>query len=216
MALDTANPDQIADIKLPYKAPVTFKEILPWALAGYVILFIISFLVYYFEKRKKNEKIFVRRPKPKEQPHVIAYRELDRLKGEKLWQKSKIKEYYSHLTEILRVYIEDRFYVRAMEQTTDETMESFKQNQLLDSLLFDSLKNTLLMADLAKFAKAVPLADENEKCLKDAYMFIDRTKQVFQQIEKETIKSGKNEDTLEHENKPEVLSETNAQNSTDI
>ncbi len=206
MALDTANPDQIADIKLPFKAPVTFREVLPWALIGYFVLFIVSFMVYYFEKRKKNEPIFIRRQKPVEPPHIIAYRELDKLKKDKLWQKNLVKKYYSQLTEIIRIYIEGRFFIRAMEQTTDEIIMDFENSNLIDFNLLDTLKNMLQLADLVKFAKVIPLADENTKCLKDTYMFIDKTKQVFKPVENE-IK--KNEELVASE----VANEVNLINS---
>lgn len=218
MALDTANPDQIAGIKLPYKVPLTFREIVPYLGIGLAVLIVVAFIIYYFVKRKKNEKIFVRRPKPKQAPHVIAYHDLDKLKKEKLWQKSKEKEYFSRLTEILRIYIENRFFVRAMEQTTDETIESFKENQLIDSILFDALKNILQLADLVKFAKAIPLADENAKCLNDAYIFIDKTKQVFLKIENENDINTKKEQivpALELNENTKALSETNTQNGID-
>lgn len=211
MALDTANPDAIADIKPPIKAPISFKEILPYALIGYFILFIISFLVYYFEKRKKNEPLFSRKPKPKEPAHIIAYRDLNKLKRDKLWQKNLIKKYHSDLTEIVRVYIEDRFLIPAMEQTSDEILDSFKKSQIIDSLLFDALRELLKLADLVKFAKAIPLADENEKCIKDAYMFIDRTKQVLITPEEEANEKPREEIGMN----VKELNESNMQNSTD-
>ncbi|NOZ45952.1 MAG: hypothetical protein GXO79_04135 [Chlorobi bacterium] len=192
MAMDTAHPDQIADIKLPIKAPLTFREILPYALIGYFILFIISFLVYYFEKRKKNEPVFARKIKPKEPPHIIAYRNLDRLRNEKLWQKNMVKKFHSVLTETIRRYIEDRFFVDAMEKTSNELLISLKENKLLDSILFEKVEKMLKLADLVKFAKHIPLADENELSLKDAYYFVDKTKQVFVHNEQETVKTNEN------------------------
>lgn len=179
MALDTANPEAIADIKQPYNAPLTFREILPFAGIALLVLFITALLVYYFVKKKKNEPVFVRRPKPLEPPHIIAYRDLDKLRKEKLWQKNLVKEYHSRLTEILRTYIEYRFQLRALEQTSDEIIDSFKQNHLIDSMLLNALQRILHQADLVKFAKAVPLADENEKSMNDTYLFVDKTKQVF-------------------------------------
>ena len=44
----------------------------------------------------------------------------------KLWQKDKTKQYYSEVTEALRIYIENRFEIPAMERTTDEIIDSFR------------------------------------------------------------------------------------------
>ena len=197
---------------MPYKAPLTFREIVPYLGIGLGVLIIVAFLIYYFVKRKKNEPVFVRKPKPKEPPHIIAYRELDRLKKEKFWQKNLIKKYHSEVTEVVRTYIEDRFYIRAMEQTSNEILASFKQTQFIDSILFDALKKMLQLADMVKFAKAIPLADENEQSLKEAYMFIDKTKQVFKSPEEENV-----EVQEKHEESSEVkaLSENNTQKVID-
>jgi len=42
---------------------------------------------------------------PLEPAHVIAFRELEKLKNEELWQKGEIKRYYTILTDILRQYL---------------------------------------------------------------------------------------------------------------
>ena len=34
--------------------------------------------------------------------------EIERIKGEKVWQKGQSKEYYTELTDAIRTYIKDR------------------------------------------------------------------------------------------------------------
>ena len=51
-------------------------------------------------------------------PHVWAFKELEKLEKEKVWQQN-IKEYYSRLTDVARTYIELRYKVPAMEKTTE-------------------------------------------------------------------------------------------------
>ena len=43
---------------------------------------------------------------------------------EKLWQQGEIKQYYSELTDILRIYIENRWDIQAMEMVSSEIIES--------------------------------------------------------------------------------------------
>jgi len=115
--------------------------------------------------------------KPKEAPHVIALRELDRIKNEKIWQKDKTKQYYSEVTDVLRNYIEDRFEIRAMEQTTDEIMDSFKyRRDLLSEKSFTNLGQILSIADLVKFAKYKTLPDDDNLTLVNSYFFVNDTK----------------------------------------
>jgi len=70
----------IADIKKPYQAPVTFKEIAPWLLGIILISAFIFLVVYMISRRRKNLPLFLRPEKPKLPAHVVALQELDKLK----------------------------------------------------------------------------------------------------------------------------------------
>lgn len=165
------------DIKMPYAAPVTLKEVTPYILGVILAGAIIFFILYSLKRRKKNKPLFTMPKKPKEPAHVIALRELDRIKQEKLWQQEKVKEYYSQITETIRVYIEDRFNIPAMEQTSDETLISFrKQKTQVKEKSFEKLDQILKLADLVKFAKFNPAPEENNMTLVNAYFFVDETK----------------------------------------
>jgi len=118
-----------ADIKKPFSAPVTFKEIAPWLLGIILLAAIIFLVIYAISRRNKNRPLFQRPAKPKLPPHLIALQELDKLKDEQLWQQEKVKDYYTRLTDIIRVYIEDRFVMTAMEQTTHEILTGFKNRK---------------------------------------------------------------------------------------
>ncbi len=183
MKIDTTRGP--TDIKMPYDAPLTLKEVTPYIL-GVILIGAIIFLILYSIKRKKNNKpLFSLPTKPKEPAHIIALRELDRIKNEKLWQKEKIKEFYSEVTDTLRKYIEDRYEIPAMEQTTDEILSSFKyRKDLLNDKLFGNLSKILSLADLVKFAKYKPLPDDNNLTLVDAYFFVNGTK--IEEIKKPT------------------------------
>jgi Na+-transporting methylmalonyl-CoA/oxaloacetate decarboxylase gamma subunit len=178
MVIDTVNANAITDIKAPIDAPITLREILPFVGIGFVFILLVFLAYVLYMKFAKKEPIFVKKEKPKEPAHIIAYRELDNLKKEKLWQKGQIKEYYSKLTEVVRVYIEARFGILAMESTTDEIMEAFRISGDLNKELKEELFDTLGRADFVKFAKANPLANENEMSLTFAYDFVAKTKPV--------------------------------------
>lgn len=165
------------DIKMPYGAPLTLKEVIPYILGVILIGAIIFLALYSIKRKKKNKPIFVRPQKPKEPAHIIALRELDRIKNEKLWQKDKAKQYYSEVTETLREYIEDRFEIPAMEQTTDEILASFRvRKELLGDKSFNNLSQILSLADLVKFAKYRPLPDDDNLTLVNSYFFVNDTK----------------------------------------
>jgi len=196
MAIDTTKGP--ADIKMPYGAPLTLKEVIPYILGVILIGAIIFLILYSIKRKKKNQPLFAKPPKPKEPAHIIALRELDRIKNEKIWQKDKIKQYYSEVTEVLRVYIENRFEISAMEKTTDEIIQSFKyRNDLLSKKSFNNLSRILTLADLVKFAKYKPLPDDNNLTLVDTYFFVNDTKK--EEVKKPEDQEKQNEENGENE-----------------
>ncbi len=165
----------LKDIKTIISAPVTIREILPWALAGIALALIITALVLYLRRRKPAVKAATIWEKPDVPAHIAAISSLENLKARKLWQQGRIKEYHSELTDILRHYIEKRFNINAMEMTSTEVMESFSSGQIsIESR--EILRECLQLADLVKFAKHSPGDQKNEKSLESAFEFVNLTR----------------------------------------
>lgn len=175
---------EIKPIKPPINTPLSFKEVLPWAsagLGGLLVIAAIVWLVLRYLRRKKDPERYVR--KPLEPAHVIAFRELDRLKDEKIWTQGKVKQYYSSLTEITRHYIERQYDIPAMESTTEEILQAFRRANPEDHLLDEILKELLELADLVKFAREDPLPVDNQTNLNNAYIFVQKTYPLFYSLE---------------------------------
>lgn len=174
VAVDTTQA--FYDIKPVMKAPVTFREVLPYILIFLGAGILIAFLTWFIARRKKKEPIFrITPPKPKIPAHITALKALEELRHEKLWQAGRVKDYYSKLTDILRVYIEDRFNVQAVEMTTDEILYGLKKDRI-NELATGKLADVLQTADLVKFAKASPLPLENDTVLNYGIDFVQETK----------------------------------------
>lgn len=167
---------RIFDIIGPYKAPLTLDEIFPWILAG-LVLAGIAWLIIRIVKRLRGRKPESERVVIKDPPHVIAFRELEKLREEKLWQRGETKKYYTRLTEILRKYIEDRFGVDSLEMTTSETLEALVKSGFRKDESYNKLKSVLNGADLVKFAKYKPEPSENESSFELSWDFVSSTKQ---------------------------------------
>ena len=106
---------------------------------------------------------------------MIAINELEGLKLRKLWQAGKTKDFYTELTDIIRVYIEGRFGVKAVEMTTDEIMEGIRNTDITRESI-DKLGRTLVLADLVKFAKEKPLPLDNDNSMKHSLDFVYDTR----------------------------------------
>jgi hypothetical protein len=181
LAVHTVRVDTTQAIKPiigPMKVPITFREMLPWILAAVAVVLLIIGVIWYLRKRRKKEPVFNLKPKVVLLPHELALREIEKLRIKKLWQSGKIKEYHSELTEILRKYIEDRFQVPALEQTSSEIISGLKNHGGCQHQALDKLGGLLILADMVKFAKAQPLASENEKSLSDGIEFVHETTQA--------------------------------------
>jgi hypothetical protein len=192
MKIDTTKGP--VDIKVPYSAPVTLKEVTPYILGIILIGAIIFFIFYYIKWKKKNVPLFVKPEMPDDPAHVIALRELDRIKSQKLWQQEKLKQYYSEVADTIRFYIERRFDVPAMEFTSAETIGTFKQNKnMADDSSIDQLQYILSLADLVKFAKYTPLPDDNNQTLMNAYFFVNQTKKEEVKAPEKSVNEHKEE-----------------------
>ncbi len=171
MAVDTTK--EIKDIKPPMTPGISFSEILPYLIGIVVIAAVVWVVFYVMKKRKRGESII---PEPPPRPaHEVALEALRSLDAEKLWQRGKVKEYHSKLTDIVRLYIERRFDVRALEMITDEIL-SAQEIKRIDHELYNDLRELLTLADLVKFARVQPAATEHEKCMRSSTAFVEGTR----------------------------------------
>ena len=159
--------------------PFIFAEIKDYVTYGAIGLILFGLIVWlaawlivrYMRKRKAMP-----RPVPKIPPHVVANKALVELGHRKLWQKGKFKAYYTALTSILRTYISSRWDVGALEMTTDEIIMALRDVDMPSASRTD-LITILRTADMVKFAKAEPEAEDNEENLSRALYFVENTKE---------------------------------------
>jgi hypothetical protein len=169
---------KIFDIVAPYRSPLTLGEVLPWLLLAVLAGLLTWAILRYIRNHKKSEtakEIFI----PSDPAHIIAFRELESLKSEELWQKGEIKKYYTRLTEILRQYLENRFKVYSLELTTAETLDALIKTGFKKNASYNDLKSVLTGADLVKFAKYNPVASENDSHFQTSWNFVMTTKENF-------------------------------------
>ena len=171
--IDTTK-QQIFDIKPQFDVPLKFGEISGYILCG-LLLVLLAVGIYYLIQRKRQGKPLLGKEKPELPGHVVAIMELEKLHTQKLWQSNRHKQYYTRLTDILRKYLESRFGIQALEMTSDEILAQ-TQKLLLTERASGQLRDLLKLADLVKFAKLTPSAEENEEAYDKAYYFVEDTK----------------------------------------
>lgn len=180
MPVDTATFD-IHDIKGQIEYPVTFREVLPWALGGLALIAIILLAAKLIDNAAKRK---AEAGKPRDPAYIVALRELDKYRSDKYWAPEKQKAFYSGITDALKFYMDDRFGVDAPEMTTAELFDALKGDKDITPEMYNDLKELFERADFVKFAKHVASDEENAGALPLAVRFVTTTYQA--DIEKET------------------------------
>lgn len=143
-----------------------------WILAVIVVLALGGFAFYMMKKKKNPFAAPATKPIP---PYEKAIGELSRLRAEKLCEQGKEKEYYTRLTDILRIYLNGRFGINAMEMTSTQIRRMLNANEET-RLSKENMERVLETADFVKFAKVRPLPDDNVKAFNSAMQFVEDTK----------------------------------------
>lgn len=177
----------IKDIKDISSIYFSFHEL--WLyIKEYALLILVTILVtgiviylivrYLKNKKKKNPVAFVK-PKPKIKPHIIALKELEKLRQKKLWEQGRNKEYYTELVDIVRIYIDDKWEMGAMEMVSTEILSALNDKEIHEDVK-SKLRQAFSIADLVKFAKWEPLPTEHDFAFKNCKEFVERTAEVNQ------------------------------------
>ena len=92
-------------------------------------------------------------------PEVAAERALAALAADGIWERGEHAAFYLRLTDILRVYLEARYGEPATAMTSVEVARLVKAKQP-DLKISAAVRELLQRADLVKFARFKPAADE--------------------------------------------------------
>ena len=113
----------------------------------------------------------------KEKPWVVALRNLDGIDEKRLWQSGMVKAYYTEVADVLRIYLEERFSIMAMERTSAEILSDVSSGKVLDKEEYERLKEIFTTSDFVKFAKFNPSELQNEQTLTSARKFVNNTQE---------------------------------------
>lgn len=166
---------ELKDIKTIYKVPITLAD-LKYYILGVLLAALLAWLIYkYMKGRKKTPVAESIWEKPDVPAHVAAMSSLEHLKSQRLWQQGKVKEYHIELNNIMRHYLEKRFSIPAMEMTTSEILPVVRNLSEVQPIK-DELEWMLNLSDMVKFAKFIPSALENERCMDIAFEMVELTR----------------------------------------
>jgi hypothetical protein len=159
----------------PYEPRSRWPELALWGAGGLAVLAALALLLRRWLRGRKRglarEAAETALP-----PHVKALRALAKLRHEPRISAEQIERFYVEIAQILRVYLEERFGLRAPERTTEEFLVEARRSPLLTVEQGNELVAFLRQCDLVKFARVVPSDDAHLAAFATAERFVEATR----------------------------------------
>lgn len=154
------------------KESLTVWDIARWILLIWGIVIVVGVIMIIIQS-KKNHKPIPFLPKPKPVPaDRKALNELESLRRKELWQKGRIKKYYTDMTDIVRRFLHNMYGISAAEMTTRQTLRAFHTISDWSEESESLLRQLLNQADMVKFAKSEPATHEHDLAMQNAINFV--------------------------------------------
>ncbi|MBK9000504.1 MAG: hypothetical protein IPM35_32695 [Myxococcales bacterium] len=146
------------------------KQVTLAALVALLVGALVAWLIGRWRARPKP----VPPPPPPRPPWEVAFEELGDLRARELIKNERYAEHYARVSHIVRKYCGDRYGFDGLESTTREMM-SVLRRVVPPIVVLPEIEASLRHADLVKFARLTPSAEECEEALARAEQIVRRT-----------------------------------------
>ena len=163
--VETLGTNDIRGIKPPVEIP-SGLEWLWWTLGALAVATALFFLWRWWLKKAATPEFVAPIP-----PHVRAKQRLQ----EALRLISDPRLFCTAVSDALRIYLEERFQLRAPERTTEEFLQDLQRTTHLNAQQKLSLTDFLERCDLVKFAKFEPTEAALRDLHESALRLVDET-----------------------------------------
>jgi hypothetical protein len=140
----------------------------PWIAAGLAALAAVAVVVW---QARRRQKVAV----DNRLAHQVALDGLTMIEGLRLPEQGRFKEHYTLVSDIVRVYVERRYGVPALERTTGEIRPDLTRTDMspeVTALLVAFLQES----DLVKFSEWMPDVASAQQLLAHGRMIIEATR----------------------------------------
>lgn len=165
--LEDSEDAELRDISEPVEVPAPWWW---WAAALMGVAAVLAAWAWW--RRRRSAAGSGPRAIP---PHESALAALDALLAGGMPGPESLKDFYLRLSDIVRRYIEERFGLRAPEQTTEEFLVGMAAEPTIRNRHKKLLRGFLGQADLVKFAQLVPDRSEIRSAVEAARRFVRQT-----------------------------------------
>ena len=143
----------------------------------FLLILLLGAIVFYWLKRKK-EVVRTEEKIVQIDPYKEAKKDLKALAQMK--DRSEPKPYIFTLSRILRLYIERQFKLSALEQTSEEFINSVSNHSFLAQHCLHNIEEFAKAGDLIKYAPQSSVAEEMSNLFKLAEGIIDLAHQELE------------------------------------
>lgn len=144
----------IIEVANPYVKYVAF-------VVGLMTLVSLCLVFFFIRSIKRKETVAERQIFSSLSPFEEALKALDGLKKQKLPEAGQVKQYYTRLNDILRLFVLRKLQISSMEKTNGELILQLRSLPL-SAGQFSKLSQALQISDSVKFAKYLPSPEDNE------------------------------------------------------
>jgi hypothetical protein len=135
-------------LKPQWEAPRSYA----WLFVAAVAIVLAALAFWLIRRWRRRETVAA--PAPELPADFVALRTLDEIERMDLLDAGEYKKHYTLVIDAMRLYLERRYGVLAMDQTTDEVLWELRRRTAGDP----EIEPVLREADLVKFAKHRPEA----------------------------------------------------------
>lgn len=203
-SVNISGAKDIKDIKPPLSIPRNWRMYYLYGGIVFLVLLLAGMGYWGYKRRKAGLPLLPLKEEPIRPAHEIALEALEQLAESSLLIKNRVKEYYIIISEIIRTYIENRYFINSLEMTTAQLIEHIQSTDMPDSVR-EELDRFLQECDLVKFAKYIPDTGEIEASTRSAYTIVNQTKWTF--IERPVIQDQKEMETVPADDSQEKQNE---------
>lgn len=172
-ALDTGSGRDVEDPS-PLLAATVESRAWTYAAIAAVVAALLATVLYWMSR--PGRALPPRLAEPPEPPDEKALRELARWRAASRRTAAEVDAYYVGCSHALRVYLEERFGLRAPERTTEEFLAETEKGGPLSADHCITLRAFLSQCDLVKFAMHAPTEEQHLHAMAIAENFVYATR----------------------------------------
>jgi len=167
--IEHADLSELRDVTPPEEVPTEPASRWPYVLLGIGGTSLLLVAAWYWSRRhwRGGQKMI--------SPDQWALREIQRLTISELATSEEIERFHLQLSDVMRRYMELRFQVPALEQTTTEFFATLSRSPLLNADGQALFRDFMERCDLVKFALVRPGPEECGKLSEMACRFVTQT-----------------------------------------